>query len=967
MSETALELIQKAKAEGSKELDLSGQNLTSLPEELAQLTQLETLRLGLNLSTFRRNFLTALPDWLANLTNLQYLQLSSNKLTALPDWLAKLTNLQYLNLNHNQLTALPDWLANLTNLQSLHLSSNKLTALPGWLANLTNLQSLQLSSNKLTALPDWLAKLTNLQYLQLSSNKLTALPDWLANLTNLLYLFLNENQLAALPDWLANLTNLLYLDLSENQLTALPDWLADPTSLPRLSALYVYGNPLSVPPPETLGDALTEISPAPIDAIRSYFRQLRAGATNYLYEAKLLIIGEGGAGKTSLARKLANPRCELLPDQKSTEGIEIIHWNFPVPPALAPDHKKNEYTAKIWDFGGQEIYFATHQFFLTKRSVYLLVADTRRHHTDFYTWLLMQETFGGDSPVLLIKNRNRRHGNSFHIENILQLRERFPNLQEPLEVDLNEAPGGAGWSKLLQSIQERLLALPHIQQPRPGTWVAVRRAVREEARSIIPSRDFFQLCRDHGIQYNQDINHLGEYMHNLGDILYFHEDRVLRNYVILKPRWGLDAVYKVLDNRQIEENLGKFSHDDLRILWGDPEHQDYHNELLRLMENFQLCYELPDQKDTYIAPQLLDEVVPVYDWDPSENLQLRYEYPVFMPRGILSRAIVKLHKNIEDQRLVWRSGVVLHDQYARAELLELRTDKQIRIRVSGRNKRDLLMQIVRTLDELHRGFPTLQFNKLVPCNCPACIKQTQPYFFNFDALLERLAHRKRTIECNKPPYETVDIQGLLSETGIWDPRMENRGRLNPDFLYDLEDPHRGISLNPATSPQGAIRGKLTHAKKPAEHPATREQVFISYCQKDKKFFDELITHLAPLERAGLVTTWSDTKIEPGAQSLDAIRAALATAKVAVLLVSRDFLASEAIQDHELGPLLQKAEDEGVRLLWVPVGASTVNDTPISRYKAVILPDKPLADMKPSARDKALVQICEEIKKAVSAG
>ena len=79
-------------------------------------------------------------------------------------------------------------------------------------------------------------------------------------------------------------------------------------------------------------------------------------------------------------------------------------------------------------------------------------------------------------------------------------------------------------------------------------------------------------------------------------------------------------------------------------------------------------------------------------------------YPDFMPRGILSRAIVKLHKNIEDQRLVWRSGVVLSDDYARAEVLELRSRKQIQVRVSGRNQRDLLMQIVRTLDDLHRSF-----------------------------------------------------------------------------------------------------------------------------------------------------------------------------------------------------------------------------------------------------------------------
>lgn len=82
---------------------------------------------------------------------------------------------------------------------------------------------------------------------------------------------------------------------------------------------------------------------------------------------------------------------------------------------------------------------------------------------------------------------------------------------------------------------------------------------------------------------------------------------------------------------------------------------------------------------TYIAPQLLTIESPTYAWEESENLQLRYAYPLFMPRGILSRTIVKLHQRIEEQRLVWRSGVILNDGYARAEILELHGEQQIRM------------------------------------------------------------------------------------------------------------------------------------------------------------------------------------------------------------------------------------------------------------------------------------------------
>ncbi|MCB0014396.1 MAG: hypothetical protein KDE34_20925, partial [Anaerolineales bacterium] len=231
----------------------------------------------------------------------------------------------------------------------------------------------------------------------------------------------------------------------------------------------------------------------------------------------------------------------------------------------------------------------------------------------------------------------------------------------------------------------------------------------------------------------------------------------------LKPTWGLDAVYRVLDNPDIAANFGRFSLAELRVLWHEPRYTGSHLELLRLMQNFQLCYELPDDKDIYIAPQLLSENVPEYPWDKEENLQLRYHYPIFMPRGILSRAIVKLQGLIENQSLVWRAGVILRGGYARAEILELRGENQIRIRISGKNKRDLLMTIVRTLDELHRGFPKLRYDRLLPCNCTRCASSEDPHFFVLENLQERLAYSREDIECGKPPYEKVYIRNLIDD------------------------------------------------------------------------------------------------------------------------------------------------------------------------------------------------------------
>lgn len=137
------------------------------------------------------------------------------------------------------------------------------------------------------------------------------------------------------------------------------------------------------------------------------------------------------------------------------------------------------------------------------------------------------------------------------------------------------------------------------------------------------------------------------------------------------------------------------------------------------------------------------------------------------------------------------------------------------------------------------------------------------------------------------------------------------------------------------------------------------KIFISYSHKDKKFCDELLEHLKPFERADGIEAWSDKQIAPGSQWFSEIRDALNSAKIAVLLVTRSFLASEFIHKQELSPLLKQAEVGGVEILWIPVRACAYEKTPLAGYQALISPGKPLAEMK-SERDTAWVRICKEI-------
>ena len=144
-------------------------------------------------------------------------------------------------------------------------------------------------------------------------------------------------------------------------------------------------------------------------------------------------------------------------------------------------------------------------------------------------------------------------------------------------------------------------------------------------------------------------------------------------------------------------------------------------------------------------------------------------------------------------------------------------------------------------------------------------------------------------------------------------------------------------------------------------PHIREHVFFSYSHKDKKWLDKLRTMLKPLEDRGLIKAWSDVQIEPGAKWKQEIDKALASAKVAVLLVTSDFLASDFIAKHELPPLLEAAEKDGLTILWIAVRPSLYMETEIASYQAVNDPAKPLVLLSRPEQENELVRICQRIK------
>jgi internalin A len=681
-----------------------------LPEALGQLTGLQRLDLS-------GNQLTGLPEALGQLTRLQELALSGNQLTGLPEALGQLSRLQRFDLNDNQLTALPETLGQLTRLQRFDLNDNQLRALPETLGQLTGLQRLDLNHNQLTALPETLGQLTGLQWLNLSGNQLTALPEALGQLTGLQRLDLHDNQLTALPEALGQLTGLQSLELHDNQLTALPETLGQLTGL---GTLFLHGNEALQIPPELLGPTWQEVRTNqstvrnPIEILQYYFRT-RKGDRRPLLEAKILIVGQGAVGKTSLVNQLIHER-KADPTEPQTERINIERsWKILAGPKAENPAAKVQ--LNVWDFGGQEIMHATHQFFLTRRSLYLVVLDARKgaDESRLHYWLKIIESFGGDAPILVVTNKCEPPHDLQLNETRLKL-DFAPNLRGFYQVSCLT---GHGIPQLRAAIKEQVRALPHVFDPVPALYFAVKEALEKQTGNYIHFTEYDRLCWEKKLRDCKDQEVLIRFLHDLGTVLNFHDPDSpydLRDMHILNPEWVTGGVYQILTSPLLGKRQGVLDVNDLPEILKDkicypPER---HRFLINMMRKFELCFDFPDAPGRrLLVPERLSPDEPQLDW--LSQYALLYRYKV-LPDGIFLRFLVRMHEYLPQPPVYWRSGVLLNidgnEALIRADTQAGRMYISVRGPASGR--RAALAVIRSTFRSIHATLRSLAVEECVP-------------------------------------------------------------------------------------------------------------------------------------------------------------------------------------------------------------------------------------------------------------
>ncbi len=505
-------------------------------------------------------------------------------------------------------------------------------------------------------------------------------------------------------NWLPYLTQLRSLSIEANQISELPREILELgveiesrqyyDLLPQF--INVAQNPLQSPPLEIIEQGHA--------AIVTWFDELDK-AQRPLHEVKVILVGDGGTGKTSLRKRLMGEDAD--PNESQTHGIKIHNW-----PARCG---KQDILVHFWDFGGQEIMRATHQFFLSHRSLYILVLNARENtERDVEDWLKNIESFGGNSPILLVLNKMDQNP-GFDVNRSF-LTKKYKGIRDFFKISCLKKRG-SGLPQLTKSLKQELGKVEMARSMWPSTWFNVKQRLEAMNADYIGYDEFEDICRDERISEEDNQKILIRYLHDLGIAIHFEDIRLFDTQV-LNPRWATQAAYRILNAKQLADGHGLLPLNLLgRILRKtDKTHYHYprvkHPFIIELMKKFKLCYDVP--QNAVLIPDLLEVKEPAFDFPNDNVLRFQFEYD-FLPRSVVPSFIVSEHNDI-DGELRWRTGVVLRDRESNTRALiraDVR-DRKISITVAGDRRREYFAIIRHTFQNIHDSFNKLDVWQKVP-------------------------------------------------------------------------------------------------------------------------------------------------------------------------------------------------------------------------------------------------------------
>ncbi|KOX77506.1 Leucine-rich repeat serine/threonine-protein kinase 1 [Melipona quadrifasciata] len=626
------------------------------------------------------------------------IDISLNSITSIPSIIFYLQSLRYLNMAQNKIDTLTAESKNPKDklcpvLEEMYLQDNRLEQLPEFIMNLPALEIMDVSNNKLQCLPDNLWRAPKLKELNASFNLLKTLPNTKISYSgsksyllfpNVSMLDVSNNKLKEIPQNIYELNNLSVLNISGNsEIVELPPQMG---LLSRLWNLNTQGCRLQEP----LKTMIESKKYKTMDVI-GYLKSILEDAKPYA-RMKLMIVGIQGIGKTSLLEQLRQEG--EVPNKKkaaehwakrmgnkninaktargttiSTVGVDIGDWIYEKKVRGQSSHGPVYF--RTWDFGGQREYYATHQYFLSKRSLYLVVwriIDGFKGVSEIFQWLVNIQSRAPNSPVIIV---GTHYDISYEHSEALQqyIRDKFinvvdaekcglPKVMETIEVSCKTKHNIKMLCNLIYDVVFSLRSPGSkellLEQKVPASYLALEDVVIQLAHDrklsggdpVLKADQYYMAVNNELQKLHRSFRDPAElhqatlFLHENGIILHY-DDATLKDLYFLDPQWLCDMLAHVVTIREINPfaRCGIMKLDDIQHVFKSSTISsiDTQGYIVSLLNKFEVA--LTWDYRTLLIPSLL----------PTEEDILRNNQIIKIP--VKTRGIELKYSNITLLRL----------------------------------------------------------------------------------------------------------------------------------------------------------------------------------------------------------------------------------------------------------------------------------------------------------------------------
>jgi len=538
------------------------------------------------------------------------------------------------------------------------LLSQNSSGIPIEIYNLTDLKKLDVSSrqikvgeyenaegtgtNTFDEIEKDITRLTNLEELNLSNNEINEIPEYLTTLTTLKKLDLSYNNIQKIPKSLKNLTNLEELILKNNPVSNIKGLNHKKSPEEIINFLLFNQNKEMIP----------------------------------LNEAKILVLGDENAGKTSLVKRIihTNQPYVFTQDYSSTEGIDI------------KEHFFDNIKVKFWDFAGQEITYQVHNLFMSQESLYLLVVDGQKEDdiSNHFNWI---ETINSnaDKPPIIIVVTKHENNRTYKLDEELYCNE-FSNIVGVCYVSSKE---NTGFDKLKSLIREEINKLSNMNFPKE--YIKVKEEIEgKEDDYILEPSEFKNICKNKGgFVSNEERANIRKILTDIGTIIGLDKDE--RH--IVYPDTIIDDIYEIIRSGDVNDK-GEMPIED-------NDNKDY-NWIIEFLIKNKIAFKV--NESTVMIPSRLPVNRPIdfsqrvyegikeNDEDFKQGLNYRYRYIQGFKRGILFNFIIQMQEHIKKYHpKYWANGVCWEQDGVKVAVLLNRIYKTIDIHIPTCNEKSRIL------------------------------------------------------------------------------------------------------------------------------------------------------------------------------------------------------------------------------------------------------------------------------------